>query len=217
MRTLEYTSVRIGLAIAMRAEATALFVSPAAGSITTYAMGRGAVGLLISGIGARRARAAAERLCAQFHPHYLMSLGVCGAVDDRLAVGDLVVADRVLRGGDSVALISPHTEDALAAARQAGCNTHLGAVRTFDRPLLSRRRLGAGVLAADMEGYAVAEVAWEHGLPMVVVKAISDIVPERATPRTVGAWLWRFRAGFAVARQTLARFADLYFGTPSPP
>jgi len=202
---------RVGVVIAMRAEATALFASPAVGSITTYVTERGTVGLLISGIGARRARAAAERLCAQFRPNYLVSLGVCGAVDERLAVGDLVVADRVLRGGDSVALASPHAKEALAVARQAGGTAHLGAVQTFDRPLLSRHGLGPGVLGVDIECYAVAEVAHEHGLPAVAVKAISDVVPERATPRTVSAWLWHFRAGFAVARLALAGFADLYF------
>lgn len=200
----------------MRAEVPPLFPVAERGAISTHALGRATVGLIVSGVGPRRARAAAERLCREFQPDYLVSLGVCGGVADGLAVGDLVVADEVARGRERIDLAGSRLDEAIAVARRVGGPVHVGAVRTYERPLLSRRGLSGLVLGADMEAYAVAQVARERGLPVVVVKAISDIVPDRATPRSVAAWLWRFRAGFLVARETLASFAARYLRAPSP-
>jgi len=212
----ELAGVRVGLVIAMRAEMPALFPGPRMRAIAAYRVGGAAVGLVLSGMGVRRAHEAATRLCREFQPHYLCSLGVCGGVADELAVGDLLVADGVLYGEGHISLAGPRTSEAVDMARRVGCHVHVGAVQTFDWPVLSRRGVAGMALGVDMESYAVAEVARQHGLAAAVVRAISDVVPERATPRTVAAWLWQVRPGFGTARQTLARFADFYLGAVVP-
>jgi nucleoside phosphorylase len=215
MATPERINPRVGLVVAMAAEAPPLFSDHGASAVAPYQVDGATIGLLISGVGPRRARIAAQRLYREFQPHYLLSLGVCGGVAEGLAVGDLVVADEVVYGQGHISLAGPRTSEAASIARRIGCMVHLGGVQTFDRPLLSRHGLSSTVLGADMECYAVAEVAQEYGLAVLVVKAISDIVPQATTPRTLVAGLWHFGTGFAIARQALARFADLYFPTLS--
>ncbi len=118
----------------------------------------------VGGIGERFARRAAEFAIAQASPSLLASAGIVGAISPKLKVGDVGRIREVVDvstgarypaegGGDWVLATSQDVSD--AAEKHA---------------LLTR--YGADVV--DMEGAAVAQVAKEHKLPFVSVKAVSD-------------------------------------------
>lgn len=123
--------------------------------------------------------------------------GVAGAVDERLRVGDLVVASDAVQHdvdvtalgyavgevpGDGVAWpADPSLRDlALAAAGEIdGVGVHLGRIASGDRFVADPQRVAwirdaFGALCAEMEGAAVAQVCARWGVPYAVVRSISD-------------------------------------------
>ena len=204
--------VRVGLVVAMRAEVPLVTPYRGTGAVATCEVGQVVIGLLVSGIGQRKAHAAAQRICQEFHPDYVLSLGACGAVAEGLAVGDLVIAEDVVSPqGARISLESWRSAEAIEVARKGQLPYRLGTLQSFYRPVLARRGILPGTLAVDMESYAIAEVARERGLPAVIVRAISDVVPEQVDPRALWAWLHHLTRDFTIAKRQLDRFAELYF------
>jgi 4-hydroxy-3-methylbut-2-enyl diphosphate reductase len=124
------------------------------------------------GLGASRARRAATRLRGD-PARALLVAGVCGALDARLAVGDVVVASELrTTDGGCRRLEADALYESLA---------DLG-VRVRVAPLLSTPRLvhGAarerlaegGARAVDMESWWLAEAAGER--PFGVVRVVAD-------------------------------------------
>jgi adenosylhomocysteine nucleosidase len=105
----------------------------------------------------------------------LVSFGICGALDPSLRVGDLVVAEGVV--GDACRTATdPAWTAALRAALPdargglaAGGDVIAGSVRA--RAAL---RQASGAAIVDMESHAVARAARAAGLPLAVVRAVSD-------------------------------------------
>jgi nucleoside phosphorylase len=206
---------RVGLLIAMRAERPACVPEPPSGHPCLWQTGRGAVGVVICGVGQKRARAAAERLCAELHPEMLLSLGTCGAAGKRLAVGELLLAERVVHRGQAIATTGPCADE--LQRRLAGrLNVRTGEVETVDRPAFSRRGLAVATLGVEMEAYAIAQVAALHGLPALVVKAASDTLPEQPGLGSLLKWLRHWQANFGLAKRTLNEFARIYFEVDGP-
>ena len=206
---------RVGLLIAMRAERPACVPEPPPGRPCLWQTGRGTVAVVICGVGQKRARTAAERLCAEFDPELLLSLGTCGAAGKGLAVGELLLAERVVHGGQAIATTGPcaHELGRLLAGRLTVCT---GEVETVDRLAFSRRGLRATALGVEMEAYAIAQVAALHGLPSLVVKAASDILPEQPGLGSLLEWLRHWQASFGLAKRTLDEFARIYFQVDGP-
>jgi adenosylhomocysteine nucleosidase len=100
--------------------------------------------LCISGVGKAAARCAAERLVAE-GARVLVSMGFCGALVPELKVGDLVT-DR---------LVTSDTP-ARSAEERRGLTTRANAV------------------AVDMETQAVVEVGTRRGVPIRVLRVVSD-------------------------------------------
>jgi adenosylhomocysteine nucleosidase len=87
---------------------------------------------------------------------------------------------------------------------------HLGGLVTGDHPVLDpverkdlSRRFDA--LAVDMEAGAVAAVASAHGIPLAVVKAITD----SADGKGIKDFKKNVRAGTDIAQRAVARLLDL--------
>lgn len=110
----------------------------------------------------------------------IVSWGLCGALQDDLAVGDWVVGTGVT-GGFDYDCDSDWQERALAAFPGAHSGTvhadgHLAAAA-------AKRALGAGgALAVDMESHVAARVAAAHGLPFVILRVVSDQVGDALPP-----------------------------------
>jgi nucleoside phosphorylase len=202
--------MNIGMIIALRSEVPGILTCPQRGSIAVSQVGASAVGVLICGVGPHRAMAAAERLCREWKPDALFSLGYSGAIGSALAVGDLVAADSVVYR-DEVISVPPGPWRELSVALPAATRLHVGRLLTSDSIVLSRRGLSPAVLAVDMESWSVAKVAHLRGLPVSIIRAISDIVPDRLGAVSTIAWLRRLRGNARLAQEQLDLFVRLYF------
>jgi 4-hydroxy-3-methylbut-2-enyl diphosphate reductase len=105
----------------------------------------------------------------------LVLAGVAGAVDPRLAPGDIVVADRIVlpRPADPGEVLLPGAEELARVLRIAGLTVHVGAVGGADAIVTGEARAawaGRGVLAVDLESGALART----GRLAAVVRAIVD-------------------------------------------
>jgi hopanoid-associated phosphorylase len=105
----------------------------------------------------------------------VVSFGLCGALDPRLKVGDVVIGEAVADGDRCFATDAAWTARIAAALPQA----RRGRLARADRPVASVAEKAAlleatGALAVDMESHVVARLAAAHGAPFVVVRGVSD-------------------------------------------
>jgi nucleoside phosphorylase len=128
--------------------------------------------LVANGAGQARAAAAVDCAAAAFLPEAIVSIGFCGALDDRLDVASVVVATEVIGPNGRFRTRAP----------AASLPHHLGVVLTIDHVAQSaaeKRSLRlTGSIAVDMEAAAVAERAAVLGLPFFGIKAVTDLAGE---------------------------------------
>jgi adenosylhomocysteine nucleosidase len=140
-----------------------------------------------AGASAARAREGALRLLAQ-GAGALISFGIAGGLDPALVPGDLVLPERVVAPG-APAIATDDEWRAKWAAAAAGLPVAAGTLAdsagivtgVADKQTLHR---STGAEAADMESYAVGEVAAEAGVPFAAVRAVADPAG-RPLPRSV--------------------------------
>ena len=128
--------------------------------------------LAANGVGATRAGAAVDAAARWFHPEAVISTGFCGALDDSLAIADIVVADCVAGDGRRY-----------PAMPVTGPPFHSGTVCSIDhvaRTAEEKYRLhsSSGACAGEMEAAGVASRAGALGLPFYCVKAVTDLAGE---------------------------------------
>jgi len=149
--------------------------------------------LLRCGMGEARARAAVP-VVARLGPAAVAVAGVCGALDDRLRAGDVVVASEV-RGPEGV--VSCSSERLAAALSAVGMRrVHVGPVRCIDHLVRGAERAalaGDGALAVEMESAWLAPAA--SGCPFAVLRVVLD-TPRRGLTRPLavacdGVVAWR--------------------------
>lgn len=150
------------------------------------------VALIVSGMGPERAAAATALLIDRVSPAIVVNFGFGGAVTAAPAVGDIVVAERILlhRGrlfSEQPGLARELEEkviDAIdAESQKQGYRTFRGTFITAAE-ILPKRTL-TGLLPAgtanpvlEMESAAVARIATREGVPLVALRAISDAAAE---------------------------------------
>ncbi len=124
------------------------------------------------GMGAARARAAAL-VAARLPAAAVAVAGFCGAVDDGLRPGDVVVASEV-RGPEGVTRCA--SGPLVAALADLGMGrVRVGPVASIDHLVRGAQRgapAGAGVLAVDMESAWLAQAA--AGRPFAVLRVVLD-------------------------------------------
>jgi adenosylhomocysteine nucleosidase len=116
-----------------------------------------------AGISKEHALDAAKVLVERFSPTLLISAGLAGALSPELKPGQGFIAAQIIDASSRRSWSTPSgtavlvTADLIAGAQ-------------------SKRELAARfhAQAVDMEAAAVAEVAAEHGIPFLAVKAVSD-------------------------------------------
>ncbi len=143
----------------------------------------------VSGANAQRARQEAERL-AGLGARVLVSFGVSGGLSRDLAPGDLVLGRDVVEAGSSTRYQAALTLTHSVLARLEGneravaMGSVLGSDTLIDGPGMKKKLAKAhAALAVDMESHAVAQVAAERDVPLVVFRAIADPVT-RALPQS---------------------------------
>jgi nucleoside phosphorylase len=165
----------IGLVVAMRAEVPYMLQDTAG----IYQIGDNAIRVAVSGIGPQRARRAAQQVCTGslgFIPDLLINSGFCGAARNDLDVGHLIIANRLAYRDREIQLENSPIEKVVKLLVES--EYHVGKLQTFNWPVLSRARVAGDTLAVDMEAFAIAQTAAKYQIPAIIIKAVSDIVPE---------------------------------------
>jgi adenosylhomocysteine nucleosidase len=122
----------------------------------------------LAGVGTRAAERAAERVLAAERVDHLVVIGVAGGIGPSVAIGDLVVPERVL---DLASGAERRPAPLGGVAPRGTLVTHDGLLEDRD----AFARLAAqGAVAIDMETSAVALVCERHGCAWSVFRGISD-------------------------------------------
>lgn len=142
--------------------------------------------IMLAGIGAENAQAAALRLI-ELGAEGLVSWGCATALSPALKPGDCILADRVTNQAGTKLSCNEAWLSSTQSHWPANLSVAVGAVAET-RELLndSRQKLEcrqqSGALAADMESFAVADTARRAGKPWLVVRAIADPLTQSLPP-----------------------------------
>jgi nucleoside phosphorylase len=199
---------KIALIVAMRSEVPHILRE----TTGTYQLGNNAVGMAVSGVGLKRARKAAQRVCSGdlgFQPDLLINSGFCGAVGVGLDVGHLVVPNRLAHREQEVQLSNWAVEKVAGLLEKS--EYHVGKLQTFNWPVLSRSRVPRDTLAVDMESFTIAQTAAKYRIPMAIIKAVSDVVPEHISLAGLLTLAWSLRVNAQKARDSLSAILNQLF------
>ena len=126
----------------------------------------------VNGVGRKRAAAAVDTVVPRWKPDAVVSTGFCGALEDGLDVGDVVVGTEV---------VSPQGSWR-AAPVEAAASFRTGAVSSIDHVAATAgekrelRQTGASVV--EMEAAGVAARAESFGIPFQCVRVVTDLADE---------------------------------------
>lgn len=154
--------------------------------------------LAVCGPGKVNAALCAQSMIIHYRPKWILNLGVAGAGDESVSIGDLVIADAAVQHdcdtspiGDPIGLVSkinlieiPCDADLrqkliIAASQLDDCKVHTGIIATGDQ-FINKGEVRAKIhdffhaKAVEMEGGAVAHACYMHGVPCGVLRSISD-------------------------------------------
>jgi adenosylhomocysteine nucleosidase len=174
-----------GVVAALAAEARALGPAVRGGARPVLANG---TLLAVSGIGCAAAGRAARDLI-EAGATALVSWGMAGALDPKLAAGTVCLPTEVLASDGTRFRTASHWRDPLAALvaaeRPVAAGTLLTSVNAIDTVAAKNGAYRAtGAVAVDMESAAVAQAAAGRGLPFIAVRVIADTAGD-ALPRAV--------------------------------
>jgi nucleoside phosphorylase len=136
--------------------------------------------LALSGIGRGRAHSAAKRLIEEGATS-LLSWGSAAALDEGLSTGSVIVPTKVITQDGKIIPVSQDWHQRLLSQLSKGFVVRTGSLTetavvltdiSQKRSLATRRK----AVAADMETAAIAEVCFNHNMPCLAVRAISDTV-----------------------------------------
>lgn len=190
---------------------TAQLTNPATRTVATMNFVSGTLGdaqvVIAEGRGGKvNAAACTQILIDRFDASHLIFTGVAGALNPSINIGDLVVStdlvqhDMDITGFGHEAGVIPdlhvlafeadaHLRARAMRAAAAVCpdvTAHEGRIATGDQFVHDATRKAwiaehFGASCVEMEGAAVAQVAWLNQVPFVVVRAISDTADGSAT------------------------------------
>lgn len=160
-------------------------------------LGQYEVVLVQSGIGKVMAAMSVAVLADRFAVDVIVNTGSGGAVADGIAIGDVVLADRLAYHDVDVTafgyaygqmaqqeLYYAADQELLAKLQsilaEQGLKRHVGLIATGDSFVAGQEKIVAiknhfpEVLAVEMEGAAIAQAAQAAGKPFLVIRAMSD-------------------------------------------
>lgn len=154
--------------------------------------------ILKSGIGKVNAAIATTLLMERYNPRAVINTGSAGGFDQELHIGDIVISTDLVQHDVDVTTFDyvpgqvpglpatiPATKDLISIAEQAMKDVQLtyktgligsGDVFMEDPDKVDHvRTLFPTMLAAEMEGAAIAHVCHQYDVPFVVIRSLSDI------------------------------------------
>jgi nucleoside phosphorylase len=150
--------------------------------------------LVTSGMGIRRASEATRELIEINAPRLLISFGIAGAIEADLEIGDVVAVEAVCRLDQGVAGPLQPLNYWPDAAREAivqilagrGAHVFTGtAITTGGSQVLENQLREMVHPILEMETAGIAQVAAEHGIPLLALRTISD-GPRATIPFNLG-------------------------------
>ena len=125
----------------------------------------------------------------RWQPERLVNLGTCGGFLGATAKGDVVLVEKTVvydiveLMGDSSEAIADYTTDlGVRVADDLPKDVHRGTLASADRDLApadpERLRKSYGAIAGDWESGAIAWVARRNGVPVLILRGVSDVVSE---------------------------------------
>lgn len=164
---------------------------------------RASIGWFAIGVGKVQASLNTHRIIGEFRPTGIIGTGTCGAVDPRMQVGDLVLASETVdydldlrrfgldrgttfdKDGNRIGTLRldvswfpPPASDMIFEGRRVWHQVRIGSA---DRFLVAADRQEnpwiAGEMhigAVDMESHAIAATAFATGIPVSIVRVVSD-------------------------------------------
>ena len=136
------------------------------------------------GWGMDRSEKGARAVIDAYQPEALILYGVSGAIVPELELSDTVVATssfpasgKHAKGGKAVPTdekLADFAVQVLQGARKAPVATTQGVV--INKKRNDRFAETSGAVCSDMESYTVAKVAREMGVPLLVIRSMSDVV-----------------------------------------
>ena len=155
--------------------------------------------MVVGGVGKVNSAVHAQLLISKFDADMLIFTGVAGSLDPKIDICDIVVSTDCVQHDveasalgyapgeipyQEVSFFEADTalrEAAVRAVREAAPEVHVfeGRIASGDQFVSSaedKERIVStfGALCCEMEGAAVAHVAWLNDVPFVVIRAISD-------------------------------------------
>ena len=156
------------------------------------------------GVGKVNAAMCAQILCDCFNVTHLVNTGIAGSLCAELDIGDLLISSDAMyhdfdaqhfgyRFGEVPGLgvvTFAADEEMIAYASEAAeavnpGHSRIGRVASGDlfvaeKAVKERIIANTGALCTEMEGAAIAQVAWRNNLPFVILRAISDKADDSA-------------------------------------
>ena len=183
------------------------------------------------GIGKVFAAMCTQAMILHYAPAVIVNTGVAGTMTDRLSIGDVALASRVVQHdmdtsaiGDPVGLISginmiylptdTAATDCLASCVETqGVRFVRGTVASGDQFIHSQAqkdkiRTFDDVVACEMEGAAIGHVCYVNRTPCAILRAISDGGDEAAATD----YPTFLKAAAATASAVLLQFAEKWQG-----
>ena len=154
--------------------------------------------LAVCGPGKVNAALCAQSMILRFQPEWVLNLGVAGAGEPGVSIGDMVIATAAVQHdvdtspiGDPVGMVSKINlveipcDEALRARLKKAASTlpdvkvHEGVIATGDQfindgGVRARIHERFHAMAVEMEGGAVAQACHMHGVPCGVLRSVSD-------------------------------------------
>lgn len=152
------------------------------------------------GVGKVNAALCVQVLCNCFRVTHIVNTGVAGSLNAKLDIGDFVISKETVYHDFDCSAINPNytvgqvpgmdvrsfpSDDLLIrladAAAKAHCSgrAHIGVIASGDQFVCSKEQKtsiiqNTGALCTEMEGAAISHAAYRNGIPVVVIRAISD-------------------------------------------
>jgi len=164
------------------------------------------------GFGKVSAAASTQYAIARWHPRLLVNLGTCGGFGRERKVGDVVLASRTViydiveQMGDAAESIAYYATALDTSAWPAALRARVitAPLVSGDRDLVPGELAGLaaryGASAGDWESGAIAWTARKNGTPVLIVRAVTDVVDAVHGDATYGdEAAWQRRADGAMA------------------
>jgi len=130
--------------------------------------------IVVSGMGKTRAAEATEYVIARRGVTHVISVGICGALSEGLTPGTLLNITAAIDGD--------HVPTRHSCDHAAWAHLPPACLATVNEPVFEadrRAALAAHADVVDMEGLAVAAVGDRLGMPVTMLKGVSDLADDR--------------------------------------